>query len=75
MKRSKFHTFRIPDLQHFKFSPDQSEAIEIKNIPLHLLMFNMEKNIPRGIIQIASWQENKKNNIITKLFNNQFVFP
>lgn len=46
----RLYTAYIPDLQHFNFSLDHSETIDINNVPLILSMFNMGDNTPSRIL-------------------------
>lgn len=66
----------IPDSQHFRFSLDHSETIDINNIPFILSVFNMGKNTPRRILfELLLGEKTRKiASFVTKLFNNQFVF-
>lgn len=79
VKKSKWHTAYSPDSQHFKFFLDHSETVDINNIPLILSAFSLggESTPSRILFRLFLGKKKKTRKIallVTKLFNNQFVF-
>lgn len=76
VERSKLYTAYVPDLQHFNFSLDHNEAIDINNIPLILSVFSMGETTPSRILfKLFLGEKTRKIALlVTELFNNQFVF-